>query len=187
MTTITAVPQYLVMTAIGENKTGLVSELTGLVYQCGCNVVDSKMAIFANEFTVIMLLEGSQQHILQLETQLPALAMNLGMLTTLKRTQKSASIPHQLDNLDQHFLIVLEGPDKAGTIKHITSFLAKWNVDIIGLRSKIKTVNDEPYQTAQIEISITDGQLVEQFSKELILASQSEGLTCAITPVTLNF
>ena len=42
--------QYLVLTAIGRDKTGLVSELTGLVSECRCNVVDSKMAIFGKEF-----------------------------------------------------------------------------------------------------------------------------------------
>ena len=40
--------QHLVLTAIGQDKTGLVSELTGLVSECRCNVVDSKMAIFQN-------------------------------------------------------------------------------------------------------------------------------------------
>jgi glycine cleavage system transcriptional repressor len=186
MTTITAAPQYLVMTAIGDNKTGLVSELTGLVYQCGCNVVDSKMAIFANEFTVIMLLEGSQQHILQFETQLPPLAMKLDMLTTLKRTHKAEAQPHQLDDLTQHFMISLEGPDKAGTIKQLTSFLASHDIDIIGLRSEISTIDAIEMQCAQIEISVPDTSQLEKITAELEKTCKLEGMLCRITPVTLK-
>ena len=78
--------QYLVLTAIGQNKTGLVSELSGLVSRCNCNVVDNQNGDVGGEFTVIMLLSGDNASLVQLEVQLPPLAMSLQLLTMMKRT-----------------------------------------------------------------------------------------------------
>ncbi len=190
MSTINTAPQYLVITAIGENKTGLVSELTGLVYQCGCNVVDSKMAIFANEFSIIMLLEGEHLGLLQLESQLPALSMQLNLLTMMKRTQKR----HLPDDIQQHFLISVEGPDKAGTIKIFTSFLAEQGIDITSLRSgtEIRTLGEasesnlQTWQSAQIEILLPDLSQLTQFELDFNDLCQSFNMDCVITPITIN-
>ena len=38
--------QYLVLTAMGACRTESVSELTKLVSECGCNIIDSRMAVF---------------------------------------------------------------------------------------------------------------------------------------------
>ena len=46
----------LVLTAIGEDRSGIVGELTQLVSDCNCNIIDSRIAILGNEFTFIMLL-----------------------------------------------------------------------------------------------------------------------------------
>ena len=53
--------QYLVLTAMGADRTGSVSELIKLASKCGCNIIDSRMAIFGVEFTLIMLINGSDK------------------------------------------------------------------------------------------------------------------------------
>lgn len=69
--------EYLVLTAMGPDRTGSVSELTKLASQCGCNIVDSRMAVFGLEFTLIMLLKGNDKAIYQLESKLPCVLKNL--------------------------------------------------------------------------------------------------------------
>ena len=182
MTTINTAPQYLVITAIGENKTGLVSELAGLVYQCGCNVVDSKMAIFANEFSIIMLLEGEHADLLQLETQLPPLAMSLSLLTMMKRTQKR----HLADDLNNHYLITIDGPDKAGTIKVFTSYLAKQGIDITSLKSGTEIRQGNKWQSAQIECLMPNEQTVNSIESEFVSLCSSYEMSCTISPITID-
>ncbi|GAB2993781.1 glycine cleavage system transcriptional repressor [Psychrosphaera aestuarii] len=182
MTTINTAPQYLVLTAIGENKTGLVSELAGLVYQCGCNVVDSKMAIFANEFSIIMLLEGEHIDLLQLETQLPPLAMSLSLLTMMKRTQKR----HLSDELTNHYLITIEGPDKAGTIKVFTSYLAEQGIDITSLRSSTDVRSGKTWQSAQIEVSLPNSESLNQFETNFLALCHSYDMECHVSPITIE-
>lgn len=181
MSTVNSAPQYLVITAIGQNKTGLVSELTGLVYQCNCNVVDSKMAIFANEFSIIMLLEGGHTDLLRLESQLPPLAMELDLLTMIKRTHK-----RHIDEGTLHYLINIEGPDKAGTIKEFTSHLAKHGIDIMSLKSNIIEQSNGTYQSAQIEITLPDVQTLQTFEPSLHVLCEKYGMECSINPITVD-
>ncbi len=79
-------PQQLVVTAIGTDRTGIVSQLARLVTDCNCNIVDSRMAIFGNEFTFIMLLSGDAAAISKIEYLLPSSAFELDLLTMSKRT-----------------------------------------------------------------------------------------------------
>ena len=76
----------LVLTAIGEDRSGIVGELTQLVSDCNCNIIDSRIAILGNEFTFIMLLSGDMASISRVEHTLPAKGMELGLLTMMKRT-----------------------------------------------------------------------------------------------------
>ena len=78
--------EYLVLTAMGPDRTGSVSDLTKLASECGCNILDSRMAIFGLEFTLIMLLTGTNKAIHQLESKLPAVAHELELITMMKRT-----------------------------------------------------------------------------------------------------
>ncbi len=172
--------QHLVLTAIGQDKTGLVSELTGLVSECRCNVVDSKMAIFGNEFTMIMLLAGDSASLVQLEMQLPQLAMKLNLLTMMKRTAKHLEL--SVDNLQ----VTLEGPDRAGTIKTITSFFAQNNVDISSLKSNTSIQNEQEWQIAEIVISLPSELSIEKLDLGLSDVCKTLNMTATINPITID-
>ena len=172
--------QYLVLTAIGKNKTGLVSELTGLVSQCQCNVVDSKMAIFGSEFTMIMLLAGDSASLVQLEMQLPQLAMQLDLLTMMKRTTK-----HQGINSSE-YLVVLEGPDQTGTIKKLTSYLANNKIDISSLKSQTMTKEHTEWQVAEIAINLPPEMNFEQFENGFNQECGTLNMNCTYKPITIE-
>lgn len=50
---------YLVITALGADRPGIVNTITRHVSSCGCNIEDSRLAMLGEEFTFIMLLSGS--------------------------------------------------------------------------------------------------------------------------------
>ena len=50
---------YLVITALGADRPGIVNTITRHVSSCGCNIEDSRLAMLGDEFTFIMLLSGS--------------------------------------------------------------------------------------------------------------------------------
>lgn len=77
---------YLVITALGADRPGIVNTITRHVSSCGCNIEDSRLAMFGEEFTFIMLLSGSWNAITQLESTLPQKGAELDLLIVMKRT-----------------------------------------------------------------------------------------------------
>ena len=58
---------FLVVTAMGADRPGIVNELTKLATDSHCNIVDSRMAVFGNECTLILLLSGQWNAIARFE------------------------------------------------------------------------------------------------------------------------
>jgi glycine cleavage system transcriptional repressor len=66
--------RHAVLTTIGDDRTGLVDEVTRFVAECGGNLEDSRMVNLHGQFAMVMLVEGSPETIECLRARLPELA-----------------------------------------------------------------------------------------------------------------
>ncbi|OAN18732.1 glycine cleavage system transcriptional repressor [Photobacterium jeanii] len=119
---------YLVITAVGTDRPGISDEVTHLATQCGCNIIDSRIALFGHEFTLIMLLAGNANAISRVESTLPLKAQEHELLTVMKRTSKHKARVYPY-TADFH----IEADDMPGLIGQYTSFLASRQIDIASL------------------------------------------------------
>ena len=87
---------YLVITALGADRPGIVNTITRHVSSCGCNIEDSRLAMLGDEFTFIMLLSGSWNAINLIESTLPLKGAELELLIVMKRT--TARPPQAMPN-----------------------------------------------------------------------------------------
>ena len=138
---------FLVVTAIGTDRPGIVNELTQLVMQTNCNIVDSRLAVFGNEFTLILLLSGQWNAITRFENDLSIRSAQLELITLMKRTSE-----HELVNYTTQMLIKLDGQDAPGCIGQFTQYLAEQGVDLSSFRTKAKS----GYQQIQMVINLND-------------------------------
>lgn len=125
--------QQLVVTAIGADRTGIVSKIARLVTDCQCNIIDSRMAIFGAEFTFILLISGDLSGINRVEHLLPNLGFELDITTMTKRTSA-----HQQRPVAAYYTLDYSGPNKVGTLGTITGFLASREVYIGSLQSEVR-------------------------------------------------
>ena len=49
----------LVMTVIGEDRPGVVKDISKAILDCGGNIEESRMTTLGAEFTVLMLISGN--------------------------------------------------------------------------------------------------------------------------------
>ena len=170
--------QYLVLTAMGADRTGSVSELTKLASECGCNILDSRMAIFGLEFTFIMLLNGNAKAINQIENRLPLLAHKLELITMMKRTSDYRS-----QDFTKHYRVEYAGIDQPGVLKAVTAFFANRNIDISSLKSEICHNNNT---SATITISLTEETSFTSLEKEFLQLCEQIDVQGCIKKVTPN-
>ena len=119
---------FLVLTAVGTDRPGISDEITRLITHCGCNIVDSRIALFGHEFTLIMLLSGNANAISRVESTLPLKAQQHDLLTVMKRTAK-----HETRHCPYTAELHIEAEDIPGLTQHFTKFMAARNIDIAAL------------------------------------------------------
>lgn len=173
--------QHLVVTAIGEDRTGIISDLTRLVNECNCNILDSRIAIFGQEFTFIMLLSGDRVAIAKIENSLPSTSHELGLLTMMKRTAD-----HQVITGTRAYAIEYVGEDIPGTLSKVTGFLAAKNVSISSL--KADAFNDLQSNgirhLSSLTVQLPEQIAIDEFTKEFGTLCHSLQQTCTIRPIT---
>lgn len=123
--------QHLVITAIGADRPGVCNQVVHLVAEAGCNIVDSRIALFGNEFTLIMLISGNITSITRVETTLPPLGQALDLITIMKRTS-----PHTEPEHCYTVEVFVESEDRPGLTEQFTHFFADRNIGMASLSAK---------------------------------------------------
>ena len=48
-------PSHFVVTAVGENRTGIVADVSEMIFESGCNIEDSQMTLLGDQFALLTL------------------------------------------------------------------------------------------------------------------------------------
>ncbi len=158
--------QHLVITAVGTDRPGVCNQVVRLVTQSGCNIVDSRIALFGNEFTLIMLLSGNNAAVTRVESTLPLLGQQLDLITMMKRTSQHA----RADNA-YSLEVYVESNDEVGLTEKFTQFFADKNIGLSSLsaqtidKTKIQSSQNQFHIaiTATVDIDCNLMQLQEEF------------------------
>ena len=60
---------YFVISALGDDRPGIVNDLSRVILDCGCNIEDSRMSVLGGEFALILMTSGSWDGVAKLEQQ----------------------------------------------------------------------------------------------------------------------
>lgn len=116
---------FLVISALGEDRPGLVNDLSRCVLESGCNIADSRMTVLGGDFAIILLVSGNWNAVAKLEDQLPPLAERLGMTITSRRTALREThgdmLPYAVD------VVALDNP---GIVHNLANFFSSRQINI---------------------------------------------------------
>lgn len=126
----------LVISALGDDRPGIVNDLSSVVLDYGCNIADSRMAVLGGEFAVILLISGTWDAVAKLEGALPSLGTRLGLIITFKRTETRKSdqplVPYEVEVVSM---------DHPGIVHDVADFMSSRNINI-------ETLDTETYSAA---------------------------------------
>jgi glycine cleavage system transcriptional repressor len=124
--------QYLAISAIGPDRTGLVHDLTKVISDCGGNISESRMASLGNEFAMVLLVAGNWHSIAKLETELQHFATEAGLTLHLHRTDPRGARTDQLPySIDAVCL------DQTGIVAALSGFCSTRGIDIAEVATRI--------------------------------------------------
>jgi glycine cleavage system transcriptional repressor len=117
--------KYLVISAIGKDRAGIVNDLSKGILDHGCNIEDSRMTVLGGEFAAILLVEGKWNTLAKVENALPEIERQLGMTIMSKRTGKRIAagnlLPYAVDVISM---------DHPGIVNTLAGFFAERNINI---------------------------------------------------------
>lgn len=116
---------FLVLSALGRDRPGIVDRLSRAVFELDCNIADSRMTVLGGEFAVLMLVEGPWNKLAKLEDQIEDLQQDLDLTIITKRTEPRRSegnlLPYAVD------VVALDHP---GIVHNLASFFSQRGINI---------------------------------------------------------
>lgn len=169
---------YLVITALGADRPGIVNTITRHVSSCGCNIEDSRLAMLGEEFTFIMLLSGSWNAITLIESTLPLKGAELDLLIVMKRTNSQAR-----PDMPATVRVQVQVPDSPHLIERFTDLFDKHEMNIAELISRTQPASNQTKPSVpELYIQIAahsplqnDATNIEQAFKDLCTELKAQG------------
>jgi glycine cleavage system transcriptional repressor len=125
-------PLFLVLSALGPDRAGLVAEVTEFLTSRGGNIEDSRMVILGAEFGMMVLVSGSEATVGRIEGERSVLEKQTGMAVLLKRTRDPAE--HRQE-MSLPCRILAESLDREGIVHSIAALLHRFGINIVSLES----------------------------------------------------
>ena len=122
--------RYLVLTAVGTDRPGIVAEVTALLAERGASVADSRMAVLGGEFALMMLVETPADRSGGIRDELGAVAERLGLQLIVKDTQSPES--HRAGRV-RSYVVEVHALDHPGIVHAVTAALRELGGNIVSL------------------------------------------------------
>lgn len=116
---------YLVISALGADRSGIVNNLSRAITEHGCNIEDSRMTVLGGEFAAMLLVEGKWNTLAKVENILPELEAQLDMTIIAKRTRERESARSMMP-----YGVEVVSMDHPGIVNSLASFFADREINI---------------------------------------------------------
>lgn len=138
--------KQLIITVIGQDKPGLVEQLSDTVYHNHANWLKSTLTHLSGQFAGIVQVEVSHQHIQQLSNALSQIA---GLQIQIVETQITSSPSPEIQTLH------ITGNDRAGIVKEVAAHLHQLGVNICKLKTHTQSAPNWGYPLFCAEFQLT--------------------------------
>ena len=118
----------LIIAAVGLDRPGIVSEISGIITSHGGNVEESRMSRLGSDFAIIMLVSVAPDWVESLEVALQSIN-DLTIISKPTETQEEREgIQCQID---------LSGADNEGIVKVLSKYFAGKSINILKMQTHI--------------------------------------------------
>jgi len=156
-----------IMTAFGKDRPGIVADVTSVLYETVCNLEDSTMSMLSDEFTINLLFSSNDEKIEAKLLDRCAEMEKTRSISAFIRPLKERSAVSQSNAAIA--TIHVEGLDQAGIVYKISQYLAENSLNIIDLKSIVKTTPESgtSLYLMDIHIHLTGGATPESIEEGL--------------------
>jgi len=171
---------FMVLTAVGPDRVGIVDDLAGAITAGGCNIEESKMAVLGGEFAVIMLVSGPPASVDSLGASLPRLGDSLGLHVSSQSTHEPRAAER-----GRPYLLKAVSLDTPGIVHAVTALLRRHGINIEDMETETAPApwTGAPMFRLTAHLVIGSTVSVNHLKRELAHLQQQQDLDVTLKPV----
>ncbi len=172
---------HFALTIVGRDRPGIVSQVTGILFNLGCNIADSSCSILGGQFAMILILAHSE--FTDRDSFGDAFKpLEDADLTVALRVLKPGGEIHPKITGDL-CMISVYGADKPGIVYRVAQILGEKKVNITDLNTKLVGSEQRPVYVMILEAALPEG--IEETDVDAWLAPVRDELQIDITVRTI--
>ena len=173
---------FAILTAIGSDRVGIVDDLTTSILGKKCNIEESRMAVLGGEFTVMLLVSGSQEDIEELIEETGRIAGKLDLYISMKQTVEPRTQPQM-----KPYMIESVSLDTPGIVHAITALLRRHGINIENMETDTTAApwTGAPMFVMRGRISIPPEVSLATLREEIETLETDQNLDIKLIPVTV--
>jgi len=166
--------EHLLVTAVGEDRPGIVSHLAEVITRNGANLEDSRMTVLGGEFAAIALVTVAAEKMPELLKDLESLDKERIHVTTRKTKAPDASQYKNHNTLQ----ISLTGADHEGIVHKISSYLKNHKINIQSMETELVPAPETgtPLFCMNAIVVVPDSMDAKKLNAELDALAQEEAV-----------
>ncbi len=155
---------HFALTAIGEDRPGIVSAVTEPLARLGCNLEDSSSCILRGHFAVMLILSAPDPlGAAAIASEVMRYTDPLGVIVTVRPLREEAITASAVPS---HLLSVY-GADRPGIVHGVTQLLSEHAINITELNTRLVGREAAPVYAMLMELAIPDESLVAGIEADL--------------------
>ncbi len=171
---------YLIICAVGEDRTGIVNELSRVVLECGCRIIEARMSVLQADATIVVMVHGNWSTLAKLEMQLKRLEQSLGISILTRRTPERKPTADTLP-----YTVEVIALDQPGIVHSLASFFCSRAINIEDLiaRSYHAPHTGTPMFSVNIVIGVPADMHIAMLRDEFMDFCDQLNLDAVLEPV----
>lgn len=171
--------QYLAISILGNYQTKLPSELSVLIANSGCHIVEGNMTRLGCEFTATLLLSGNWSEIGKFEAYLRSFAQKYQLAIEARRTEPKPSALKLLP-----YTVYVTAPNTSGIVDEITQLFEREQLSInkIALNTYNAPHTGAAMLTLLISINIPITKAIGDIREQLLVFADYLNLDIVMEP-----
>ncbi|MCU0683402.1 MAG: transcriptional regulator [Polyangiaceae bacterium] len=166
---------FLVLSALGPDRPGLVARVTDFLTERGANVEDSRMVVLGGEFGILVLVSGTSAELEAIGRDKAVLAGETGLEILLRRTKspeehrRATTIP---------CIVTVEAIDQEGIVRVVARALHNAGVNIVSVETSTyeAPITGSPLFRMEARLDLPATVTVSNVRKAMAAVAESENL-----------
>jgi glycine cleavage system transcriptional repressor len=173
---------YLVISAIGDDRPGTIDRLARTILDHNCNIEDSRMSVLGGSFAQILLVAGKWNNLAKLESALANLEDQLHLTITTRHTERREGQARTMS-----YTVDVVALNQPGIVAKLSSFFSSRGINIHDMATNAYKAahTASPMFSARMIVDVPAHVQISQLREDFLDLCDEDNLDGVMEPIKL--